>query len=280
MKIGEKIRAERKRLGLTQSAVAGDYITRNMLSAIEAGKVSPSLDTLRYLSETLDLPTGYLIDDNADLFPYKKERFIQSIRNSYTQKKYEACLSAIKKIGELDEELRYILVCSSFYLGKAMAIAGNLRRAEQCFSLCLEHINQCIYPTDQFRSLIPLYSAITKNVQSPLLEMDTKAFSSHIFTSYDYEFYQYLHQDYDYPYTNEVFKLHAEAKRLMRVRKYHEAIVILHKLEDMKTPQQYNSCVVLGVYTDLEISYKELVNFEQAYRYANKRMLLLEGFRT
>jgi hypothetical protein len=66
----------------------------------------------------------------------------------------------------------------------------------------------------------------------------------------------------------------------MRTRKYNEAIAILQKLEDMKGPNEYNSCVILGVYTDLEISYKEMINFEKAYRYATKRMSLLEGFRT
>jgi tetratricopeptide (TPR) repeat protein len=71
-----------------------------------------------------------------------------------------------------------------------------------------------------------------------------------------------------------------EAKALLRTRKYNEAINILHKLEDMKGPEQYNSCVILSVYSDLELCYKELINFEQAYRYANKRISLLEGFRT
>ncbi len=280
MKIGEKIRAERKRLGLTQNAVAGDFITRNMLSAIESGKVSPSLDTLRYLSETLDLPMGYLMDDDADLFTFKKEKQIGSIRKSFSQKKYRDCLAKIEKIGGLDDELRYLLVCASFYLGKRLSIAGDLRRAEQCFATCKAHIDECIYPTDQFRAMIPLYSAVVRNIQSPLLELDATAFNDRIFSSYDYEFFRYLHQDYEYAYTTKAFRMHAEAKALIKTRKYQEAIALLQKLEDMKAPEEYNSCVILGVYTDLEFSYKELLNFEQAYRYANKRMSLLEGFRT
>lgn len=280
MKLGEKIKAERKRLGLTQNAVAGNFITRNMLSSIESGKVHPSLDTLKYLAETLDLPMGYLADDEVDLFTFKKTKVIGAIRKAYSEGKYQTCLSMIEKLEEKDDELIFLTVCASFYLGKQMTIAGELRRGEQCFKTCLSFMDSCIYPTEEFRTLIQLYSAIIHNVQSPLLELDSATFQEKLFSSYDYELYRYLHQDYDYSYKTPVFKLHMEAKALMRTRKYNEAIHILQRLEDMKGPNEYNSCVILGVYTDLEISYKELINFEKAYRYANKRIALLEGFRT
>lgn len=280
MKLGEKIKAERKRLGLTQNAIAGDYITRNMLSAIESSKVSPSLETLQYLSQTLDLPIGYLLDDDADLSFYRREKNIQKIRTAYKEGKYRQCLALIEKLGQPDDEIRYLTVCASFYLGRRLAIDGDFKRAEKCFDTCLENIDGCIYPTDDFKLLIPLYTAVLRNVQSPLLELDTEKFSDCIFSSYDYEFFRYIHQDQEFSYKNESFRLHMQAKALIRVRKYQEAIPILHKLEDMKGPEHYNGCVILGVYTDLELCYKELVNFEMAYRYANKRISLLEGFRT
>ncbi len=280
MKLGEKIKAERNRLRLTQNAVAGDFITRNMLSLIEAGKVQPSIETLCYLADTLNLPIGYLIDDEANLFFYQKEKAISAIRKAYAKQKYQDCLSMIEKLGELDDELRFLCVCSSFYLGKKLTIAGDLRRAELCFEICLKNMENCIYPTEEFRALIPLYTAIIHNIQSPLLELESSLFTERIFSSYDYELFRYLHQDFEYAYTVPVFKLHIEAKALMRMRKYNEAIAILHRLEDMKGPEEYNSCVILGVYTDLELSYKEMINFEKAYRYATKRMSLLEGFRT
>lgn len=280
MKLGEKIKAERKRLGLTQNAIAGDFITRNMLSLIEAGKVQPSLETLQYLSETLKLPIGYLLDEEANLFFYRKEKAISAIRKAFAEQRYQDCLSMINALGEMDDEIRFLSVCASFHQGKRLTIAGDLRRAAQHFENCLANMEGCIYPTEEYRALIPLYTAIIRNIQSPLLEFDSSLFKERIFSSYDYEFFHYLHQDFEYAYTVPVFKLHLEAKSLMRTRKYNEAIAILQKLEDMKGPNEYNSCVILGVYTDLEISYKEMINFEKAYRYATKRMSLLEGFRT
>jgi transcriptional regulator with XRE-family HTH domain len=280
MKLGEKIKAERKRLGLTQNAIAGDFITRNMLSAIESSKVTPSLDTLHYLSETLNLPIGYLLDEDADLSFYQKEKNIAAIREAYKMKKYRECLALLDKLDHKDDEAIYLTVCASFSLGRRLTIDGDFKRAEKCFDICRSNLDACIYPTEAFRLLIPLYSSVLRNVQSPLLELDATRFTDSIFNSYDYEFFRYIHQDHEFSYKNETFRLHMQSKALIRARKYNEAIAILHRLEDMKGPEQYNSCVILGVYSDLEFCYKELVNFEQAYRYANKRISLLEGFRT
>lgn len=58
-KLGEKLRQSRVSKGITQKSLAGDMITRNMLSLIEHGSASPSLSTLMYLSEKLEIPAGF-----------------------------------------------------------------------------------------------------------------------------------------------------------------------------------------------------------------------------
>ena len=72
MELGEKIRARRAELGLTQAALCGETVTRNMLSQIEGGKASPSLATLRFLAERLGVPIGYFFCEEEDEFFYKK----------------------------------------------------------------------------------------------------------------------------------------------------------------------------------------------------------------
>lgn len=54
-KLGAKIKALRKAKEKTQSELAGSFITRNMLSRVESGTVTPSLDTLCYLAKELDI---------------------------------------------------------------------------------------------------------------------------------------------------------------------------------------------------------------------------------
>ena len=67
MTLGEKIKAARKRKGMTQSDLAGKQITRNMLSAIESGRANPSLDTIIYLANIVNIfiLTGISVTNNA-----------------------------------------------------------------------------------------------------------------------------------------------------------------------------------------------------------------------
>ena len=63
MELGEKLRHARLEAGLSQRELCGDTITRNMLSQIENGVVSPSIATLRILAGRLDRPMGYFLDE-------------------------------------------------------------------------------------------------------------------------------------------------------------------------------------------------------------------------
>lgn len=70
MKLGEKIRAARLKAGLTQAELAGEFITRNMLSQIENGLAMPSLQTALYIADRLGVDAGLLFSegDNKEVF--------------------------------------------------------------------------------------------------------------------------------------------------------------------------------------------------------------------
>ena len=61
--LGKRIKEARLAKKLTQSEVAGTFITRNMLSQIESGTANPSLKTLEYLTSVLDIPIAVLMPD-------------------------------------------------------------------------------------------------------------------------------------------------------------------------------------------------------------------------
>ena len=65
-RLGEKIRHLRIQLGITQKDLAGDKITRNMLSLIESGAASPSVSTLLYIAERLGTPAGYFFTSSEE----------------------------------------------------------------------------------------------------------------------------------------------------------------------------------------------------------------------
>lgn len=61
MTLGEKIRALRLERGLSQKQLAGDCITRNMLSQIEHDQAKPSMRTLEHLARMLAVDPGQLV---------------------------------------------------------------------------------------------------------------------------------------------------------------------------------------------------------------------------
>ena len=69
MELGEKLRQARMEAGLSQRQLCGDFITRNMLSLIENGSAQPSMDTLRVLSARLGKPMGYFLEEQAVTSP-------------------------------------------------------------------------------------------------------------------------------------------------------------------------------------------------------------------
>lgn len=65
MKLGERIKQARLEAGLSQRVLCGDRITRNMLSQIEHGTASPSMQTLLYLAERLEKPVSFFLEEAA-----------------------------------------------------------------------------------------------------------------------------------------------------------------------------------------------------------------------
>ena len=280
MTIGEKIKKSRLQLRLTQAELVGDKITRNMLSAIESGKATPSLETLDYLAGALELPLPYLLSDEDDLLFFRKKERISAIRNALDEKNYTVCINLVLKLEGLDDELAYILSDCYFNLGVNSLKYGALDSAGKYLDLCLKYCDKTIYDTRRFRAIVPLYAAIAKNINSPLLEFEDEKYYTYLTEATDFEFYKYLILDFDYPYTKYQFVTHIKAKQYIKERKYQDAVALLLDIESKRNEFEYNSYLMYGVYTDLDSCYRQLFDFENAYRYASKRISLLEGFKS
>ena len=279
MTLGEKIKSERRRLGLSQTQLAGDKITRNMISAIESDKANPSISTLSYLAERLSVSLSYLFAETEDALIQRRYALIVDAKNDFKDARYKECIEKILNIGFVDDELAYMLAISYFNLAKSAVLLGEVSEAKRCFLEFGKYADMTVYDISVQKSLTIMYSAIASNIQSPLLDFDIKAFEDGLRLGFDFEFYRYLMQDFDYKYTNITFARHLEAKNAIKERKYNTAISLLNSIENEKNANSYNAYVVLGVYNDLENCYKQLFDYENAYRYATKRLALLEAFK-
>lgn len=61
--LGERIRKLRKQKKMTLEALAGEELTKGMLSLIENNKANPSMDSLAYIAQQLDVEMSELLED-------------------------------------------------------------------------------------------------------------------------------------------------------------------------------------------------------------------------
>jgi len=276
--IGKNIRTKRTELGLTQKELASDIITRNMLSLIESGKALPSLDVLFKIAKRLGVtPQKLLCEENSAFLEAKNEN-IENVRALFWQKNYEECMRLIDSLPDSDDELSYVYAYSAFYHGKRLMDSGSLSGAKNFFLCALSHCEKTVYCTDEIKITSKLYLAVCENIQSPLLEMDTDDYLAGLVGSYDYEFFKYITPDLSFEYRNPYFRRHVDAKILMKKYKFAEAIAMLTSLED-DIKKDFNAAVLFNVYSDLEVSYRQMGDFEKAYRYSTKKISLLNAFK-
>ena len=278
MTIGEKIRSARIDKKMTQSALADAKITRNMISAIESDKALPSVDTLLHIAAKLELPVAYLLTDETDISTYRKNAYIGEVREAFSMKQYSDCISLIESIGVMDDELAYITAYANFELGVAMARRGSFMSAEKHLNLADGYAKKTVYDTSIIECKIPLYMSFVKNVNSPLLDFDIDSFYRAVNDNADFEFFKYVCNDTEYRYKNPVFQKHISAKIKIKERKYYDAIAILLDIAESKSSFEYNAYLMYGVYSDLDNCYKQVLDFENAYKYAEKRISMMEGF--
>ncbi len=280
MTLGEKIKAARKAKRITQERLARGKITRNMISRIESGAANPSLDTIKYIAKELSLPVSYFLSDNDDLLFYEKAEIINTLYRALHAKEYAYCISKINSLSGIDNELAYVLTLAYFKLGKENLGRGSLSSAQDCFNKAKIYADQTVFDTSLIEATLPLYASIAKNIQAPLLEFDEKVYADGLDDVFDYELYKYVTQDHSYSFKNPLMAKHFRAKDAIKQRNYQDAIKYLAEAENIAKTDSYDAFVVFGIYSDLELCYKQLYNFEKAYTYSTKRMSMLEGFKS
>jgi len=114
--------------GLSQRQVAGEQITRNMLSQLENDQASPSVKTLTYLAQRLDVSLSWLIDEEDAAC---SEAVLQKARWLFLQGEYQACMECLIRLDVLSEEGSLMLCRSAVACGVKALESGSLQEAER-----------------------------------------------------------------------------------------------------------------------------------------------------
>lgn len=131
--IGARLRRLRQESGMTQSALADGTVSRNMLSMIESGTATPSVDTLADFADKLGVSLAYFFADENEERLYKKEQLTDDIYFLYSNKRYEEAARLCDSVGD-DFETNFISVRCRMELGAGYLREYRLTSANECFA--------------------------------------------------------------------------------------------------------------------------------------------------
>lgn len=140
MTLGEKLRRARQERGLTQKQLAGDRITRNMLSQIENDLAQPSMRTLEYLADALGVEPGWLMTQEPG---GDAQTALTQARELLREGAFAACLAQLEPLGG-EEALLMRAVCARS-LGEEALRGERFPEARSYAALALDCSTRCLY---------------------------------------------------------------------------------------------------------------------------------------
>ena len=288
MTIGERIRELRVSKLMTQAELAGDQITRNMLSYIENGSANPSLSTILYIAARLNVPAGFLLADEGDEIVYRKMSNLSNIKRAYTAGDLRGCRSlCMSACPDPDDEIYLLLASCDVGIGVEEFWSGRLRSACRYFDEALGYAEKTIYPTATVEAEARVYfrymERLSHTLYSDLLDEEAACAVSSLspFAAYvralealdaenDGAVEEYLCGADE----NAFFAAHVRVRLLMKEGDYRTSGAALLQMLHGDTP--LNRIELYTVLYELEICCRETEDFKGAYNYANEKIQLLE----
>ena len=277
--LGKKIRELRLQKGMTQAALAGDTVTRNMLSQIENGVAQPSVTTIIEIAERLEVPTEYFFSDCEDLNVFRKISVIDKIRKAFASGDYGRCIYRLDHLGVSDEETEYLYAESCLALGISLYREGKLRSAEAYFEKALAHAQKTHYVSESFFCVARRYAGAIRFVR----DKDTSALGGEV-----YHGIRNCTEDLGYVTTlsesltqcGEVcenpYDKHLDIRARMKSDDPHALIEELKTFIESLEPKRYT---VLRYYalSDMEALAQKIGDYRAAYECAAKRLEISES---
>lgn len=289
--MGQKIRAMRLSRHMTQSQLAGNSISRNMLSLIETGSAVPSLNTLSDLAQRLEVPIGYFFaEDEKEAAQFMKMSMIDSIRRAYAEKKYAQCLALCDSLSCRDDEIHLMMAECCLALAAAAAQQSMLATASAHLEKANSAARECVYLRDSFCATVDFLTLLLDSVRMheiPALLSQPHAYS---LSRIPPEMFAYIAAlraiDRQEPDTAEAIMksglLHSAlyidflTARLMATRGDIEtACATLRRLYALSDPGFFTRYHMLNA---IESWTGAMNDFKAAYQYSSQKVRLLEQF--
>ncbi len=289
MNIGEKIKNLRMSKMITQQELAGDFITRNMLSRIEHGAALPSLPTVIYLANRLNVPAGFLLAEEENEFLYQKIRYMPNIRRAYQMGDYRICRELCASLlSESDDEIALLMAECALGLAKQEFFAGNLHNACYWFDSALRDADNTAYNTTHITAPAIVYFRYMRSISPSLASYEAENLlpGERDFAAWQDTFCRYVlimeqmsHQRLEgtTPLEHQL-ALHVQATMLQKQGEYAAAYAVLQQiLSDTHAPVPV---LLYGVLRDMETCCKELDDYKGAYEHSLHKLSVQERLLT
>ncbi len=288
MKLGEKIRELRISKLMTQAELAGDAITRNMLSCIENNSATPSLSTVLYIAKRLNVPVGYLLADEGDESVYRKMNSFSNIKRAYTAGDLRGCRSlCISGCPQPDDEISLLLASCDVGIAVEEFESGRLRFACRFFDEALRYADRTMYPTAEIKAMARVYFRYMERI-SPTLDSDVSDTEAPLAVESDLPIARYLDAltaleegssaralaFFEREAPSSFFYDHLRIRMEMQKGEYHTSERAL--LQWLRQEEPLPKVYLYTVLCELETCCRESEDFKGAYQYANQKIDLLE----
>ena len=263
MEIGQRLRQARLEKGLSQRQLCQELITRNMLSQIENGSARPSMEVLCTLAARLEKPVSFFLEESV--VASANQAVMEKARNAYGQGDWEQALEHLEDYRRPDPlfDGEWALLGALCCLALAEQAAAEDKRP-----YALQLLERCA----EFGEKTPYYGPALERQRRLLLAKVKKGGAL--------------------PDIDEELKLYAQAA--LDNGEPHRAEVLLETLADQRGAQwnflrglaafsqgQYREgasyfhkaeeAYPLETAEKLEVCYREMEDYKQAYFYATKR---------
>jgi transcriptional regulator with XRE-family HTH domain len=291
MNIGQKIKSLRIAKMLTQNELAGDNITRNMLSRIENGFALPSIQTLMYISEKLGVPAGYLLSEESEDFGYKKLIGMPEVMRAFHAGEWQICMDLCLALGGIDDEISYILSLCTYNSAKELFASGELKLAAKMFDAAKQQCMNTSYSLSNVVAECDTYICGISYI-SPLIVSDIDVVPAPSPSSFGEDFCRYftvlrvleekgnaeisIRRLLVGGWAKNQYTDHINARVKIKYGNHSEAYHILKGL--LASDYNIPAPMLYFIFSDLEVCCRELSDYRGAYEYSGDKTGMLEKF--
>ncbi len=181
--LGQKIKDERKKNKLTQRELAGDFITRNMLSQIENNQARPSITTMAYLAKKLNRSIDYFMNEQT-----KSEQLEKLSKELMTEYEDNQSSQVLERLYDLKEQspalfesefIKDLFVNCHMKRGSKLMDSGDYEDALAHYEALLEFeteflVNNELTAYELYTKLVDAYTLCQRNDEALVYNMKAK----------------------------------------------------------------------------------------------------------